>query len=99
MPLIATFIVMYGVGNWNSWFKATLYITDSTKWPIMVILRLIMNVTSGIGDSGLDDMRITMPPESVRMAVIVVATAPILMVYPFLQKHFVKGSLIGSIKG
>jgi putative aldouronate transport system permease protein len=99
MPLIATFVVMYGVGNWNSWFRATLYISDSTKWPIMVILRLIMNVASGIGDSGSNEVRMTMPPESVRMAVIVVATAPILMVYPFLQKHFAKGSLIGSIKG
>jgi putative aldouronate transport system permease protein len=99
MPLIATFVVMYGVGNWNAWFRATLYISDSTKWPIMVILRLIMSVVSGIGDSGSNEVRITMPPESVRMAVIVIATAPILMVYPFLQKHFAKGSLIGSIKG
>lgn len=99
MPLIATFVVMYGVANWNSWFRATLYITDSTKWPIMVILRLIMSVASGIGDSSSLDTIVSIPAESVRMAVIVVATAPILMVYPFLQKHFAKGSLIGSIKG
>jgi putative aldouronate transport system permease protein len=99
MPLIATFIVMYGVGHWNSWFRATLYITDSTKWPIMVILRLIMNVASGIGDSASLDVKVRIPAESVRMCVIVVATLPILMVYPFFQKHFAKGSLIGSIKG
>jgi putative aldouronate transport system permease protein len=100
MPLIATFVLMYGVAHWNSWFNAMVYISDSTKWPIQVILRLIMSATTGLGDrGGAADIRISVPPESVRMAVIMVATVPILLVYPFLQKHFTKGALLGSVKG
>ena len=99
MPLVATFIIMYGVGIWNSWFHATLYISDSTKWPIQVILRLITNISMGIGDTTMMDSNIMIPPESVRMCTIVVATMPILMVYPFLQKYFTKGIMLGSVKG
>jgi putative aldouronate transport system permease protein len=99
MPLIATFIVMYGVGHWNSWFAATIYINDSAKWPIQVILRLITNLSLGVGDASAMDSNIMMPPESVRMCTIVVATLPILAVYPFMQKYFTKGILLGSVKG
>jgi putative aldouronate transport system permease protein len=99
MPLIATFIVMYGVGHWNSWFSATLYINDSTKWPIQVILRLITNLSLGVGDASAMDSNIMLPPESSRMCTIVVATLPILAVYPFMQKYFTRGILLGSVKG
>jgi putative aldouronate transport system permease protein len=99
MPLIATFIIMYGVGHWNSWFAATLYITDNTKWPIQIILRLINNLSVGIGDTSMMDSNIKLPQESSRMCTIVVATLPILLIYPFLQKHFTKGILLGSVKG
>lgn len=98
-PLIATFVVMYGVGIWNSWFNATLYISDSTKWPIQVILRLITNISMGLGDSSVMETGIMIPQESVRMCTIVVATLPILLVYPFMQKYFTKGILLGSVKG
>ena len=99
MPLIATFVVMYGVGIWNAWFNATLYINDSAKWPIQVILRLITNVSMGIGNTMEMESNIMIPPESVRMCTIVVATVPILIVYPFMQKYFTKGILLGSVKG
>ena len=98
-PLIATFVVIYGVGNWNAWFQATMYISDSSKWPIQVILRTIVNFASGgLGDSSFMD-NVVVPPVSIRMCTIVVATMPILMVYPFAQKYFTKGLLIGSVKG
>jgi putative aldouronate transport system permease protein len=99
-PLVATFVVIYGVGIWNAWFNATMYITDSMKWPIQVILRTIVNVSAGgMGDSTLLDNIAIIPPISIRMCTIVVATLPILMVYPFAQKYFTKGILIGSVKG
>ena len=99
MPLIATFIIMYGVGHWNSWFAATLYINDNNRWPIQVILRLITNISMGIGDTSNMDSDIILPPVSARMCTIVIATLPILMIYPFLQKYFTKGLLLGSVKG
>jgi putative aldouronate transport system permease protein len=99
MPLIATFIIMYGVGHWNSWFAATLYISDNSKWPIQVILRLITNISMGIGDTSNMDSNIILPPVSARMCTIVVATVPILIIYPFMQKYFTKGILLGSVKG
>jgi putative aldouronate transport system permease protein len=99
MPLIATFIVMYGVGHWNSWFQATLYINDSYKWPIQVILRLVTNISMGLGDISNMENSITLPLESARMCTIVIATLPIIAVYPFLQKYFTKGILLGSVKG
>jgi putative aldouronate transport system permease protein len=99
MPIIATFIIMYGVGHWNNWFSAVLYISDSTKWPIQVTLRMMMDLASGLGEGSSADNMIQVPPQGVRMATIVVSTLPILMIYPFFQKHFTKGMLLGSIKG
>lgn len=101
MPAIATFSLFYAVGHWNTFFNAVLYINDNTKWPIQVLLRQIVILASGgIGDSAAMEADYVPPPEqSVKMAVIVVSTAPILLVYPFLQKHFAKGVLLGSVKG
>ncbi|WP_079908884.1 carbohydrate ABC transporter permease [Paenibacillus sp. 32352] len=101
MPAIATFSLFYAVGHWNTFFSAVLYINDSAKWPIQVLLRQIVILASGgIGDSASMGAEYVTPPEqSVKMAVIVVSTLPILLVYPFLQKHFAKGVLLGSVKG
>ncbi|WP_426452526.1 carbohydrate ABC transporter permease [Paenibacillus sp. S-38] len=98
MPAMATFALFYAVGHWNQFFNAILYINDNTKWPIQVLLREIVILASGrIGDTEIDDADIQ--PLTIRMAVIVFATLPILLVYPFLQKHFSKGVLLGSVKG
>ncbi|WP_426446821.1 carbohydrate ABC transporter permease [Paenibacillus sp. S-38] len=99
-PVLATFALFYAVGHWNSFFQALLYINDPEKWPMQVMLRqIVMLSQSSIGDSGMLDPNFVQPPEqTVKMAVIVIATIPILCVYPFLQKHFAKGVLIGSIK-
>ena len=99
MPAIATISLFYAVTYWNTYMSAILYINESAKWPIQVLLRQIVVLASGM-DVSSDLDSVTPPPaQSIKMAVIVVATVPILAVYPFLQKHFAKGAMIGSIKG
>jgi len=100
MPAIATISLFYAVTYWNTYVTAIIYLNDAAKWPIQVILRQIVILASGLAadTSGMDDF-VTPPEQTVKMAVIVVATLPILLVYPFLQKHFAKGALLGSIKG
>ncbi|WP_166244664.1 carbohydrate ABC transporter permease [Paenibacillus turpanensis] len=98
MPAIATFALFYAVSHWNQYFNAVMYINDNTKWPIQVLLReIVILAQSRIGDASIDEAEIQ--PLTIRMAVIVFATVPILFVYPFLQKHFTKGVLLGSVKG
>ncbi|MDQ0113457.1 carbohydrate ABC transporter permease [Paenibacillus harenae] len=99
MPAIATISLFYAVTYWNTYLSAILYLDDSAKWPIQVLLRQIVVLASGLDYSSELDASVPPPDQSVKMAVIVVATLPILIVYPFLQKHFAKGALIGSIKG
>ncbi|MDF2961887.1 MAG: YtcP3 [Paenibacillus sp.] len=97
LPAIATFSLFYAVTHWNTFLSAILYINDSKKWPIQVLLRQIVILS----EKGLSDMNEAPPPPSkiINMAVIVFSTVPILSFYPFLQKHFAKGVLLGSIKG
>ncbi|MFP4978514.1 carbohydrate ABC transporter permease [Paenibacillus sp. CN-4] len=98
LPAMATFGLFYAVAHWNTFFNAILYINDNTKWPIQVLLReIVILAQSRVGDTGFDEADIQ--PLTVRMAVIVFATVPILLVYPFLQKHFAKGVMLGSVKG
>jgi putative aldouronate transport system permease protein len=100
-PIIATFGLFYAVGHWNNFFQALLFLNDSKMWPLQVLLReMVMLSQMAAGDINNMDPNFVQPPaQSVKMAVIVVGTIPILMVYPFLQKHFAKGVLLGSIKG
>ncbi|MFE5324049.1 carbohydrate ABC transporter permease [Paenibacillus sp. NPDC056579] len=98
MPAMATFSLFYAVAHWNQFFNAVLYINDNTKWPIQVLMReIVILAQSRIGDTSIDEASIQ--PLTIRMAVIVFATLPILIVYPFLQKHFTKGVMLGSVKG
>ncbi|WP_044477855.1 carbohydrate ABC transporter permease [Paenibacillus antibioticophila] len=99
MPAIATISLFYAVTYWNTYMSAILYLDDSTKWPIQVLLRQIVVLASGMDHSSTLDGTVPPPDQTIKMAVIVVATLPILMVYPFLQKHFAKGALLGSVKG
>lgn len=100
-PVIATFGLFYAVGHWNNFFQALLYLNDNKMWPLQVMLREIVMLSQlAVGDlSNMDPNFVQPPDQSVKMAVIVVGTVPILMVYPFIQKHFAKGVLLGSIKG
>lgn len=99
-PALAAFSLFYAVGHWNNYFSAILYLNDPAKWPIQVVLRQIVILnqpTAALGNSQALLEHIP-PPETIQMAAIIVATVPILIVYPFLQKHFAKGVMLGSIK-
>lgn len=98
-PVIATFTLFYAVFYWNDFFQALLYISDSSKWPVQLLLQQIMNVAETRLGGEVDSAFAEPPAETLKLAVIVVATLPILLFYPFLQKHFAKGILIGSVKG
>jgi putative aldouronate transport system permease protein len=99
MPVVAVMVLFYGVGHWNSWFNAMIYLRDRQLFPLQLVLReiLISNSTDTMiaGSAGLDREPIG---ETVKYATIIVATVPILFIYPFLQKYFVKGVMIGAIK-
>jgi putative aldouronate transport system permease protein len=99
MPVVAVMLLFYGVGHWNNWFSAVVYIRHRSKYPLQLILREILienEVSSMTTDVGsLDKEAIS---ETIKYATIVVATVPILCIYPFLQKYFAKGVMIGAIK-
>lgn len=99
MPVVAVMLLFYGVSHWNSWFYATVFLQTRELYPLQVILReiLISNDTSSmsVGVGTGDQMAIG---ETIKYATIIVATVPILFLYPFLQKYFVKGVMIGAIK-
>ncbi len=100
LPSVATISLFYAVGHWNTFMNAILYINNTDLWPLQVLLRQVVLVTTGgLGDSSDWSADFVPPPQTVRMAVIVVATVPILLVYPFIQKHFAKGAMLGSVKG
>lgn len=94
---IAVIVLFYAVTQWNSWFNAMIYLRDSGKWPLQLWLReiLINSATGGVSD----DADALYLQELIRYAVIIVATAPILAIYPFIQKYFMKGVMLGSMKG
>ncbi|UTE77424.1 carbohydrate ABC transporter permease [Rossellomorea sp. KS-H15a] len=99
-PALAAFGLFYAVSHWNSYFTGVLYLNDPAKWPIQVILRQIVIVNEPNAALGSHEMMESLPPpETVQMAAILLATIPILIVYPFLQKHFAKGVMLGSVKG
>jgi len=98
LPSIATLSLFYAVTYWNTYMTAILYINDSTKWPIQVLLRQIVIVSSGMQAEG-SSVDVVPPAQTIKMAVIVIATVPMLIAYPFVQKYLVKGALVGSVKG
>ncbi|MGG1513905.1 carbohydrate ABC transporter permease [Paenibacillus oryzisoli] len=99
MASIATFVLFYMVGYWNTYFSAVIYLNNSDKWPLQVFLRQMLVLNDSLdGSATLMDQVITYTP-GVRMAAIVVSALPMMIIYPFLQKHFNKGMLLGSLKG
>ncbi|MCL2378315.1 MAG: carbohydrate ABC transporter permease [Defluviitaleaceae bacterium] len=98
--LLAVMVLFYGVAMWNGWFWASVIIRDRSMLPLQVILReiLLFSDAATVGaEAGVTDAEAI--GRTIRFATIVVATAPIVAVYPFLQKHFVKGVMVGAIKG
>lgn len=100
-PTIAVLVLYYGVGHWNSWFPASIYIKDNALLPLQNILRSILLdstkfvESTAVSETGQLDTYI----ESIKYAVIVISTVPIICIYPFLQKHFTKGVMVGAVKG
>lgn len=100
LPVVAVMILYYGVGHWNAWFNAMIFLRDRNLYPLQLILReiLIDNDASAMSSqAGMQDQEAIR--ETIKYAVIMVATLPIVSVYPFLQKYFVKGVLVGAVKG
>ncbi|TDF93257.1 carbohydrate ABC transporter permease [Paenibacillus piri] len=96
MPVIATFSLFYAVEYWNSYFNAVLYLNDAGKWPLQVFLRLMLIQPDGSMEVATDGYEYS---PAVRMAAVILTALPLLVVYPFLQKYFNKGMLLGSVKG
>lgn len=99
-PVIAVILLYYGVGQWNSWFPATMFARNRDLYPLQVFLREIIIENSSVSaDNIIDMVENTFASELVKYCTIVVSTVPILIVYPFLQKYFEKGVMIGAVKG
>ncbi|CAN7610722.1 MULTISPECIES: carbohydrate ABC transporter permease [unclassified Paenibacillus] len=99
-PIMATIGLFYGVTHWNEYFKGIFYISDKTLMPMQVVLRSMIQTPNISTELSLNSLVLdALPPETIKMAVVVVATLPMLVIYPFLQKYFVKGTMLGSIKG
>jgi len=101
--VLAVIALFYAVAYWNDFFNALLYLNDHTKWPIQLVLNQYViqgeNLNQAGGASQATAAAQRLPTESIKMAVVVIATAPILVVYPFLQRYFTKGMLTGAVKG
>ncbi len=96
---IATFVLFYMVGYWNTYFSALIYLNDSAKWPLQVFLRQILVLNQSMDDSAMLMEQVIAYTPGAKMAAIVVSALPMMIIYPFLQKHFNKGMLLGSLKG
>ena len=103
-PILATIAVFAAVGQWNSWFDAHIYITKSEMWPLQYVLYRLLQQVQAIADAMEDkhtagEVLMSITPATVRMTVTAVVTLPIVFVYPFMQKYFMKGILVGAVKG
>jgi putative aldouronate transport system permease protein len=96
MPAIATIALFYAVTRWNEYFSAVMYITDPHKWPLQVFLRAMLFENEAAAQSGGDSPYLLGQP--IKMATITISTIPVLLIYPFFQKHFVKGVTLGGVK-
>lgn len=100
--ILAVMVLFYGVGHWNAFFNALIYLTESKRYPLQLVLRsiLIQNTASQdmLGDLDTMGSRVMMA-ETIKYALIIVSTLPMMILYPFLQKFFEKGVMVGAIKG
>jgi putative aldouronate transport system permease protein len=104
--IIAVLTLMYAVGNWNSYFSALIFLSDSAKYPLQIVLRSILILNEfdpgSIASRGIDVRKMREMQglsDLLKYALIVVASLPVLLLYPFVQRYFVRGVLIGSLKG
>ncbi|GGD66103.1 carbohydrate ABC transporter permease [Paenibacillus nasutitermitis] len=95
IPSMLTIGLFYMVGHWNEFFQAIMYVTDRSLFPLQVIIREILMMTQ----QPLENIDNILPTETMQMASVITASLPIIIVYPFIQKHFTKGMMLGSVKG
>lgn len=95
VPSLLTIGLFYMVGHWNEFFQAIMYVTDRTLFPLQVVIRELLMLTQ----QPLENAENMLPTETMQMASVVTASLPIIVIYPFIQKHFTKGMLLGSVKG
>ena len=104
VPLIkatlAVRLLYYGVGHWNAWFNASIYLKDNEKLPIQNIMRAILIANSNVLNSAAaENDQVNQFAEAIKYSTIILTTVPVLCIYPFIQKYFVKGVMIGAVKG
>lgn len=95
-PTLAVLTMYYGVGLWSNWFKASIYLKDNSKVPIQNVLRSVLILGK---EASMESGYVDVYAETIKYAAIVITTVPILFIYPFLQKYFTKGVLVGAVKG
>ncbi len=95
LPIIATIGLFYAVGHWNEFFQAIMYVNDTSKYPLQVVLKTIL-INSMLPPMDIESV---LPTQSLQMAAVVLSAVPIIIVYPFIQKYFTQGVLLGGIKG
>ena len=104
--ITAILCLYYGVGHWNSYFSALIYIQKRELWPLQLELRNILVLNSNVmtnkvmtEEQLLEQKRLEALKEMMKYSLIIISSIPVLIIYPFVQKHFVKGVMIGSVKG
>lgn len=97
--IIAVLALWYGVAHWNSYMNAFLYLRESARYPLQVFLKEILIQSQHLGSEDIDVDNLNTIAETIKYAVIIVSSVPLFCMYPFVQKHFQKGVMVGSVKG
>ncbi|MDN3241513.1 carbohydrate ABC transporter permease [Glycomyces tritici] len=98
-PLLAVIALMYGIGQWNSYFSALIYLRSEELYPLQLVLRNILIVNNSAGTNIADQLAAQQMADLMKFSLIVISTVPVLLVYPFVARHFTKGVMLGSVKG
>ncbi|THV29561.1 carbohydrate ABC transporter permease [Glycomyces paridis] len=98
-PLLAVIALMYGIGQWNSYFSALIYLRSEELYPLQLVLRDLLIVNNSGGSNLADQLAAQQMADLMKFSLIVVSTVPVLLVYPFVARHFTKGVMLGSVKG
>ena len=97
--LLAVMTLFFAVGHWNSYFTAMVYMRSKSKWPLQLVLRSLLLTVNGQDEGVGNGMERMLQLQGMKYAVIIAASVPVLVIYPFIQKHFVKGVMVGAVKG
>ncbi len=99
IPIIATLSLFKAVGQWNSFFTAVIYLKDSSKWTLQLLLRELIMTANVISTSDALEQEKLIMPETIKYAALLIVMMPIMCIYPFIQRYFVKGIMVGAVKG